>query len=216
MAAALLSMLCTIGAFIYHRYFSGGDTVNYDKITVQEPEIDQQLLTPNVNSRPGKKLKKVKGIVIHYTANPGTDAQANRDYFESRKEEPDSVENKVSSHFVIGLDGTIIQCIPLEEMAYASNERNKDTISIECCHSDKEGKFNQKTYRALIRLCAWLCDKYEIKKDNIIRHYDVTGKLCPLYYVKHTQAWEDLKDAIWTRLKEKEQFGERQEKLVLL
>lgn len=199
-AASLLAMVFSIGSFVYHRYFAEEDSLDYDKITVAVPGIQEQLLTPNVNSRPGTKLETVRGIVIHYTANPGTDAQANRNYFESRKDEADSHENKVSSHFIIGLDGKILQCIPLDEIAYASNDRNNDTISIECCHLKKNGKFNQKTYQALIQLCAWLCDRYELEKESIIRHYDVTGKLCPRYYVKHQKAWERLKDSIWNEL----------------
>lgn len=207
-AIAVLSMVFTIGSFVYHRYFSKDDTLNYDNISIKEPEITKLLLTPNVNSRPGKKLKKVNGIVIHYTANPGTDAQANRNYFEGRKDEADASENKVSSHFIVGLDGEIVQCIPLEEIAYASNDRNRDTVSIECCHPDETGKFTAETYRAVISLCAWLCDRYELRKDEIIRHYDVTGKLCPLYYVKHEEAWEELKASIWNRLRENEYNAE--------
>ena len=202
-AAAILTVVFTIGGFIYHRYFSEDDTLDYERITVEQPSIKKMLLTPNVNSRPQKKLKKVKGIVIHYTANPGSAAEANRNYFESRKDEADADENKVSSHFIIGLDGTVIQCIPLDEIAYASNERNKDTISIECCHPDKSGKFTKETYDSLIDLCAWLCDEYEIEKEDIIRHYDVTGKMCPLYYVEKEEKWEVLKDSIWNSLKEK-------------
>ena len=173
----------------------------YDKIRVEQPEITEDFLTTNPNSRPGTKLKHVKGIVIHYTANPGTGAKANRDYFESRKDQEEISSNKVSSHFVIGLKGEIVQCIPLDEIAYASNDRNSDTISIECCHPRKNGKFNRKTYHALIRLCAWLCDRYEIESpDDIIRHYDVTGKLCPLYYVKHSDKWEKLREDIWNKV----------------
>ena len=52
-------------------------------VKVTKPEIRPALLTPNKNSRPQTKLKKVNGIVVHYTANPGTDAMANRNYFES-------------------------------------------------------------------------------------------------------------------------------------
>lgn len=102
---------------------------------------------------------------------------------------------------MIGLKGEIVQCIPLDEIAYASNDRNSDTISIECCHPRKNGKFNRKTYHALIRLCAWLCDRYEIESpDDIIRHYDVTGKLCPLYYVKHSDKWKKLREDIWNKV----------------
>ena len=100
---------------------------NLSSIKVPRPKINVRLLTENINSRPGIALRRVRGIVIHYTANPGTDAMANRNYFESRKNEEDSSKNKVSSHFIIGLHGQIIQCIPLNEISYASNNRNSDT-----------------------------------------------------------------------------------------
>ena len=164
--------------------------INLSSIKVPRPKINVRLLTENINSRPGIALRRVRGIVIHYTANPGTDAMANRNYFESRKNEEDSSKNKVSSHFIIGLHGQIIQCIPLNEISYASNNRNSDTISIECCHPDKTGKL-------LIKLTGWLCTRYDVSKSNLIRHYDVTGKLCPLYYVKHKTKWRDLKNDIW-------------------
>ena len=167
-------------------------------IKVPRPKINVRLLTENINSRPGIALRRVRGIVIHYTANPGTDAMANRNYFESRKNEEDSSKNKVSSHFIIGLHGQIIQCIPLNEISYASNNRNSDTISIECCHPDKTGKFSEETYKSLIKLTGWLCTRYDVSKSDVIRHYDVTGKLCPLYYVKHKTKWRDLKNDIWS------------------
>lgn len=196
--AAVLGVVLSVTGYIYNRYFAKNPVIAYDKIRVEQPEITEDFLTVNTNSRPGTSLKRVKGIVIHYTANPGTGAKANRDYFESRKDQEDTTANKVSSHFVVGLDGEIIQCIPLNEIAYASNDRNQDTISIECCHPGKNGKFNKKTYHSLVQLCAWLCDQYEIQdKSDIIRHYDVTGKLCPLYYVKHQSQWDKLKSDIW-------------------
>lgn len=147
---------------------------------VGEPVIQEMLLTPNPYSRPGDSLIKVKGIVVHYTANPGTDAEANRNYFENLK---DTKKTSVSSHFVIGLDGSILQCIPLDEIAYASNNRNSDTVSIECCHEDETGKFTKETYASLVKLTAWLCGEYNLKEEDILRHYDVTGKDCPRYFV---------------------------------
>ena len=153
------------------------------------PQIDVQLLTSNPYSRPQTKLKKVKGLVIHYVANPGTTAQQNRNYFEGLK---DSKITKASNHFIIGLDGEIIQCIPSGEIAYASNERNEDTLSIECCHPDATGKFNQETYDSLVHLTAWLCGKFDLTTRDVIRHYDVTGKQCPLYYVENPKAWQQF------------------------
>lgn len=84
----------------------------------------------------------------------------------------------------------MIQCIPLDEKSSATNERNRDTISIEVCHPDATGQFTQASYDSLVKLTAWLCDTAGIGRDRVIRHYDVTGKLCPLYFVEHPDAWQ--------------------------
>lgn len=164
--------------------------VQLSKIDENRPELDVELLTVNPYSRPGTALAQVNGIVIHYTANPGATAIANRNYFENLK---DTHTTKASSHFVVGLDGEIVQCIPTAEIAYASNDRNKDTIAIECCYQNEDGSFNQATYDSVIQLTAWLCAKFGLTSENVIRHYDVTGKMCPLYYVEHEDAWQQFK-----------------------
>lgn len=155
-----------------------------------QPELDVQLLTINPYSRPGTALEQVNGIVVHYTANPGTSAIQNRNYFEGLK---DGTGTSASSHFIIGLEGEIVQCVPCNEVAYASNDRNDDTISIECCIEDEEGKFNGNTYESLLHLVTWLMGRYDLTTDDVIRHYDITGKMCPKYYVEHPEAWEKFK-----------------------
>lgn len=179
-----------------------------EKQTVSEktyPDItfDVRFLDPNPFSRPQLALKKVHAIVVHYTANPGVDAVANRNYFNNLPKANERKQKKTyaSSHFVIGLDGTIVQCIPLEEMAYASNDRNSDTVSIECCHKKENGKFTAQTQAALIQLCTYLCIKFDLTEENLIRHYDVTGKICPKYYVEHEDAWNTFIDdvKVWIR-----------------
>ncbi|MGI6007962.1 MAG: N-acetylmuramoyl-L-alanine amidase family protein [Ruminococcus sp.] len=157
------------------------------------PPLDVQLLTVNEYSRPGLPLEKIDGIVIHYTANPGTSAQENRNYFEGLKDEHTT---KASSHFIIGMEGEIVQCIPSTEIAYASNDRNGDTLSIECCHPDESGKFTDATYQSLVDLTAWLCGRFQIPVENVIRHYDVTGKDCPKYFVEHEDAWQQFKEDV--------------------
>ena len=161
------------------------------------PYIDVELLTPNEYSRPQIPIESVQYIAIHYTANPGATAIANRNYFENLATTHDT---KVSSHFVVGLDGEVVQCIPTSEMSYATNSRNVDTLSIECCHPDETGKFYDSTYQTLVNLCAYLCVEFDLKPDDIIRHYDVTGKICPKYFVDHPEEWEtfhkDVKNAI--------------------
>lgn len=174
------------------------DTVPVTVHKTDSPNIVQDLITPNEYSRPQTPLTEIKGVVVHYTANPGTDAKANRDYFNGLATANSGRAKAVyaSSHYVIGLDGTIIQCVPLTEIAYASNDRNYDTVSIECCHPDKSGKFTEATYNSLVSLVAWLCGEYNITVDNIIRHYDITGKMCPKYYVKNEDAWLKFKSDV--------------------
>ena len=157
------------------------------------PYIDVELLTPNSYSRPQIPIEQVNYIAIHYTANPGSTAISNRNYFENLATTQD---NKVSSHFVVGLDGEVVQCIPTSEMSYATNARNVDTISIECCHPDETGQFNDATYSSAVKLTAWLCTRFGLDTDQVIRHYDVTGKDCPKYYVENPDAWFRMKSDI--------------------
>ncbi len=153
--------------------------------TLECPDyVDVQLLETG-RARSGAKLEAVNSIVVHYVGNPGTTGQNNRDYFAK----PDT---EVCSHFVIGLEGEVIQCLPLDERSAASNHRNKDTISIEVCHPDSGGKFTQESYESLVKLCAWLCKNSGLKASDVIRHYDVTGKLCPIYYAKNQEAWDQF------------------------
>lgn len=151
-------------------------------------------------TRPGRALTSVDNIVIHYVGNPGTSAKSNRDYFNDIQYHDN--ERGASAHFVVGFDGEIIQCVPLGEMAQANYPKNDYTISIETCHPDETGKFTETTYRTLIKLTAWLCEVYGLSSDDVIRHYDVSGKLCPIYYCpnqygdnpySHEDAWEQLK-----------------------
>ncbi len=159
-------------------------------IFAKHPEWTEDLLTPNEYSRPGDPLEKVANIFVHYTANPGTSAAQNRNYFEQQK---DLHERSVSSHFIIGYEGEIVQCVPLDEIAYAVKSRNFDSISIECCFLEEDGSFTQATYDSLISLLAWLTDAYDLESEDILRHYDCGGKKCPLYYTDHPDAWEALK-----------------------
>ena len=155
----------------------------YDFEAIKMPDyVNKQLLNVGC-ARTGQMLDSINNIVIHYVGNPNTTAKNNRDFFAMESTE-------VCSHFVIGLKGEVIQCVPLNERSAASNHRNKDTISIEVCHPDKTGKFNKATYDSLVKLTSWLCETFDLKSDDVIRHYDITGKECPLYYVNNPNEWK--------------------------
>lgn len=161
--------------------------------------ITKKYLTIHPNSRPGIKLTAVKNIVVHYVANPGTSALNNWRYFENA--------NNVSAHFIIGLDGEILQCMPLDEVAWAvgTTEGNYTSISIECCHPDASGKFTDATYKSLIKLVSWLCNRFDLEKSDVLRHYDYVRynssgmpwqKLCPKYFVDYPSEWEKFKNSL--------------------
>lgn len=162
----------------------------------------QDFLDFNPYSRSGKKRTKIDNIVVHYVANPKSTAKNNRDYFNNMENQPEQDRRYVSSHFIIGIDGEIIQCVPLDEIANANAPRNEDTVSIECCHPDSTGEFTKETQESLIRLTAWLCEELNLTEQDVIRHYDINEKNCPKFYVEDGDAWKSLKKEIKMKRKE--------------
>jgi len=174
-----------------------GEKRNMDPSVENMPDwIQQDFLRVNEFSRPGTPLEKVNGVVVHYVGNPGTTAAQNRSYFNGLAE---TGETSASSHFIVDTDGTIIQCVPLNEIAYCSNQRNEDTISIECCHPDETGKFTETELESLTKLIRWLADEFGLGREDVIRHYDVTGKECPKYFVDHPDEWTAYLDEVFAQ-----------------
>ena len=190
----LLTALILLGAAAIVWNAHNGAARNNNTGEIEAPEwIVQDLLPLNEWSRPGDALPQVNGVVVHYVGNPGTTAEQNRSYFAYLAE---THETSASSHFVVGMDGTVIQCVPLNEISYCSNHRNADTIAIECCHPDKTGKFTGETMDALTRLVDWLIGTYGLEREDILRHYDVTGKECPKYFCDYPDQWEKFLDGL--------------------
>jgi N-acetylmuramoyl-L-alanine amidase len=192
-------------------------------------QIQQDFLTHNIFSRPGKKLESVRGIVIHYVANPGSSARANRNYWESLKmqslNDPKAVY--ASAHFIVGLSGEIIQTLPIDEMGYHVGAKtytpearsrlghypNNCTIGIELYHPDKTGKFDPDTYVAGVDLTASLVNHFKLDPArDIWTHNGITGKICPKWFVDHPDAFDRFKldvdialenseEDIWTETK---------------
>ncbi|MEG1141282.1 MAG: N-acetylmuramoyl-L-alanine amidase [Clostridia bacterium] len=155
--------------------------------------IQENLLSISRMSRPSTRTNTIKKIVIHYVGNPNTTAIANRNYFERLKSQSTTY---ASSHYIIGLEGEIIRCIPENEVAYHSGESNMNltSIGIENCHPTADGKFNDLTFNSLILLLTDICKRYNLNPmTDIIRHYDVSGKRCPLYYVNNPEEFNNIK-----------------------
>jgi N-acetylmuramoyl-L-alanine amidase len=172
--------------------------------------IQRDLLTVNPFSRPGKKLSGVKAVVIHWTANAGSTAEQNRNYFESLKNQSmnDPRVRYASAHFIAGISGEVVQCIPSEEVAYHAGAQrytpealsrlgphpNNCTIGIELCHPKPEGSFTIATLNAAAELCALLCIQTGLNPlSDIWRHYDITLKNCPKRFVERPEEFEEFK-----------------------
>ena len=129
-----------------------------------------------------------KGIILHYIGNPGTTARQNASYFAH-------VGTQTSVHYIVD-EEEIIEIIPPEEKSYGTSSRrhNESFIQIEMCHPDESGKVSNATLTNVVWLCRELMGRYGI--TEIIRHYDVTGKRGPVWYVEHPEEWEALKGRI--------------------
>ena len=153
-------------------------------------------------------VSRIKYIVIHYTGALG-DAQANCNYFAGGN-------RNASAHYFVGYDGAIWQSVEDKNIAWhcGANSykhaecRNANSIGIEMCvrkkstasmgATDKDWYFEDATVEAAAELTRYLMDKYNVPASHVIRHYDVTGKICPNPYVYNTTAhtWEEFKQLI--------------------
>jgi N-acetylmuramoyl-L-alanine amidase len=196
-AAVFISLLAVIGLLLFGAVKLVRNLIFREEIGTWEAAgdvpIQASLLTPNDYSRSQAPLKQVNGVIIHFVGNAGSSAVSNRNYFEQLKL---LKQTSACAHFIVGLDGEIIQCIPVNEVAYASAERNEDTIAIEYCHTDTDGTPNEETYASLVKLTAEVCIRFSLTEEDILRHYDINGRDCPIYYVDNPEEWLQLKQDV--------------------
>lgn len=168
------------------------------------PKIEK-LLTP-YNFTDKNSTERIKYIVIHYVGALGG-AENNCRYYAGRY-------LGASAHYFVGFGGEIWQSVEDGDIAWhcgASSYkhaecRNSNSIGIELCvrsrgsqaADSRDWYFEEATVKAAIELTKSLMQKYGIDAEHVIRHYDVTGKICPNPYVyNHTShTWADFKKAI--------------------
>lgn len=177
------------------------------KIKERIVSIYEDFLTPNRYSRPAKKRKGVKGIEIHWVANPGTSAKGNRNWFEGHKRGKTGFG---STHYIVDLDGDIVQMIPEEEIAYSSGARKYqfgikeklgtppyyNTISVECTHKDWAGKMTDLTYDSVVVFAAYLLFKHNLTTEDLFLHSHITGKECHKWFVRNPEEWVLFKEKV--------------------
>ena len=175
-------------------------------------EIKQ--LRANVgNYGPARNAQAIRYIVIHYTGNDGDTAMNNAKYYASNVV-------KASAHYFVD-NREIVQSVPDLRDAWAVGGkkypscaqtgggtlynicRNTNSISIELCDTKRDGVYAPapETVAAALELTRSLMEKYNIPQKNVIRHFDVTGKLCPAYWAGRENAAK-WKAEFWDKLAE--------------
>lgn len=159
-----------------------------------------------------KKKYVKKWLVIHFTANDGDNATNNGKYFKNNVV-------KSSAHYFVD-DDTIVQSVEEDYVAYSVGGKklnsggiyhgvvtNYNSISIELCDTVKDGKYNvsAKTRANAIELAKDIVKRHNIDKSHVVRHYDITGKMCPKYYVDDVNEWKAFVDDIFKSTTTKKQ-----------
>lgn len=170
--------------------------------------LPQRLYLTHTKARPRLPLKALRGIVIHWTANEssGANALANRSYFNQGF-------RAASAHYIVD-SGHIVQCLPDHEVAYHCGDRplgrykpigltlmngfksvtpNYFTIGVEMC-VNRDGHWPS-TYRHTCELVARLFLAHDLPNGSIYRHYDITGKLCPRPFLEQL-SWQKFLDDV--------------------
>ena len=155
-------------------------------------------------------ISRIKYIVIHYVGALGG-AEANCRYYAGGN-------RGASAHYFVGFDGEIWQSVEDANIAWHCGAstgsykhaecRNANSIGIEMCvrkhdashlsSTDKDWYFEDATVQSAVDLTKYLMEKYNVPADHVIRHYDVTGKICPNPYVYNTTShtWTEFKNLI--------------------
>lgn len=145
-----------------------------------------------------KRTLPVKYIVVHYTGS-GTSkagsAKANCQYF-------GRADRQASAHYFIDDGGIWEYANPKEYYTWHCGDghgkygiTNANSIGIEVCQNH-DLPFTETEKRYLTELVLLLMNRFGVSAEHVVRHYDASRKMCPLYYAKRQAEWDKLKKAI--------------------
>ena len=164
---------------------------------VQKPEMIEKFMKINKYGRPGTKRRKTTKIAFHFTGQHDVSAKNTVSYFSNVVANGYKVNGKyiyASSHLVIGLQGELYHIVPFNEIAYTTNSANAYSIGVECATTGADDHYTDEEYKTMVKTGAWLAQTYRLDpRNDFIRHYDVTGKICPRYFVNNVKAWKQFK-----------------------
>lgn len=173
--------------------------------------LTRTILAHRSNYGRKRSLKDIKYIVLHYTGNDGDTDEGNINYFTG-------ANRKASAHYFVD-DDSISRSVPDNYVAYHCGGNlysdvkktgggklknictNTNSIGIEMCDTRKNNKYDitVKTRDNSIKLVKELMKRYNIGINNVVRHFDCTGKHCPRYYCPpygSNKEWQKFKDDV--------------------
>lgn len=165
-----------------------------------------------------RRAEEIRYLIYHYTGNDGDTAANNANYFKNNVVE-------ASAHYFVD-DDSVTQSVPDLTIAYAVGGdkwadcaqtgggsmygiiKNRNSISIEMCDTKRDGTLmaTEETQARAIELGRALMDKYHIPMEHVYRHFDVTGKHCPAYFMDAAK-WAEFKKRLEVDTVTQEQFN---------
>lgn len=176
-------------------------TINIGFITakINSINVNSSIKTSSRNYN-GRTRRNVGYIVMHYTGNVKDNAKNNANYFATGS-------RSSSAHFFVD-DANIYQGVKLSDIAwhcgtskkyYHAACRNSNSFGIEMCTSGNY-KISEKTKENGAYLCAYLCELLGIGANEVdtyvLRHYDITHKICPAQMVNDEKEWKAFKEDV--------------------
>ena len=162
-------------------------------MTISKPKTIK-VSTPLTKYVTGGKRSRTTKIAWHYTGASGVSGKSTVYNWFLPIAKGQHPKNYASAHFVTDLNGDIYEMIPLNYIAYTTNSANAYSIGIECATTGSDDHYTDKQYISMVKLGAWLAQYYGLDpRTDFIRHYDITKKICPRYFVNHSDKWKQFK-----------------------
>lgn len=145
-----------------------------------------------------KRTQAVKYIVVHYVgagSSSSGNAKNNCIYF-------GRANRDASAHYFVDDGGIWEYADPKAYYTWHCGDghgkygiTNSNSIGIEVCQ-DGDRPFTEVEIRYLTELVRYLMNQFGVPASQVVRHYDASRKLCPLYYAKRSSEWDKLHKAI--------------------
>ena len=159
-----------------------------------------EFIACNTDNYRAGRTQPVRYIVMHYTANNGDTARNNCDYYHRVG------GLQASAHYFVDEHGAM-QSVREGDTAWHCGARaywhpecrNANSIGIEMCsrkRADGSYYIKPETVANAATVAKDIMQRYGIDTDHVLRHYDVTGKRCPMPWVDDPAQWTTFKDML--------------------